>query len=181
LGREDFKTYYLNYYSTLCYFAQTIVGSAEAAEDVVEDVFLKLYQSKKTFSPDDNVTSYLYTATRNESLTHLKRNNSTMERQWHYNSEISGVEQAHIKAMIQSEVLRSVLDELNNLPGRCGEVIRLSYFEGLKNLEIAELLGISEQTVKNLKSKGLTLLKTKLSPETFLLFCMVCCNFKLMS
>jgi len=181
LGRQDFQDYYLNYYSALCYFAQSIVGSAEAAEDVVEDVFLKLYQSKKTFSPDDNVTSYLYTATRNESLTHLKQQQKTMERQLQYHTETSGVQHDHINAMIRSEVLRSILDELKNLPGQSGEVIRLSYFEGLKNGEIAKLLGISEQTVKNLKSKGLSLLKTKLSPELFLLFYMVYCNFRLVS
>jgi len=170
-GNENFRQHYLTYYAALCYFAKRIVGSAEEAEDVVEDVFLKLYQSNKTFTPDDSISAYLYSATRNESLTHLKRTNRSMERQFQYNSTLPENELSPVNSMIESEVLRSVMQEIRNLPGKSGKVIELSYLDGLKNAEIAELLDISEQTVKNLKSKGLSLLKTKLSTDVFLLFC----------
>lgn len=170
-GRENFEQLYMNYYSALCHFAKGIVGSSEEAEDVVEDVFLKIYQNNRTFDPNDNIVSYLYTATRNESLTHLTRNNRIKERQWHYNFQLPENEQSHVNAMIQSEVLRAVLAEINTLPGRSGEVIKLSYFDGLRNADIAKLLDLSEQTVKNLKSKGIAALKTKLSPDIFILFC----------
>jgi len=170
---DNFEQLYMNYYSALCYFAKGIVGSVEEAEDVVEDVFLKIYQSNRTFETTDNIISYLYTATRNESLTHLTRNHRTKERQLRYNAELPQNEQSHINAMIQSEVLRAILAEINNLPGRSGEILKLSYLEGLKNADIANLLGLSEQTVKNLKSKGIAVLKTKLSPDIFMLFCLL--------
>jgi RNA polymerase sigma-70 factor (family 1) len=170
-GNENFKQHYLDYYAALCYFARRIVGSAEEAEDVVEDVFLKLYQSNKIFSPDDSVSAYLYSATRNESLSHLTRTNRSKERQWRYNSTLPENELSPINAMIESEVLKSVMREIRNLPGKSAKVIELSYMDGLKNAEIAVLLDISEQTVKNLKSKGLSLLKTKLSTDAFFLFC----------
>ena len=170
-GNENFKQHYLDYYAALCYFARRIVGSAEEAEDVVEDVFLKLYRSNKTFTSEDSVSAYLYSATRNESLTHLTRTNKSMERQWQYSATLPEIERSPINAMIESEVLRSIMREIRNLPGKSGKVIELSYLDGLKNTEIALLLDISEQTVKNLKSKGLSLLKTKLSTDAFLLFC----------
>ena len=170
-GNENFKQHYLNYYAALCYFAKRIVGSVEEAEDVVEDVFLKLYRSNKTFASEDSVSAYLYAATRNQCLTHLKRINRSMERQFQYNAALPENELSPVNAMIESEVLRSVLQEIRNLPGKSGKVIELSYLDGLKNAEIAIALDISEQTVKNLKSKGLSLLKTKLSTDAFLLFC----------
>lgn len=105
-GNENFKQHYLNYYAALCYFAKRIVGSAEEAEDVVEDVFFKLYQSNKTFTSDDSISAYLYSATHNESLTHLTRTNRSKERQWQYNSRLPENELSPINAMIESEVLR---------------------------------------------------------------------------
>lgn len=173
LTEDHFKQIYLDYYSALCYFASKIVDERKDAEDIVEDVFVKFLQTKKSFTEADNVRSYLYTATRNTCLTYLTQSNRAKERQGQYQTELPEAQQSHINDIIKTEVVRSVLQEIRKLPGNSGKIIELSYIDGMKNAQIAEVLNISEQTVKNLKSKGLSILKTKLSPEVFTIFMLI--------
>jgi len=173
LKKEYFKRVYLDYYSALCYFASKIIGDDKEAEDIVEDVFVKFLQTERIFTEEDNIRAYLYTSIKNASLTHLTKSNRTKARESVYYAGLPESEQAHINDIIKTEVLRSVMQAIKALPGQAGKIIELSYMEGMKNAQIAELLGISEQTVKNLKSRGISILKTKLSPEVFLFFIVI--------
>ena len=166
----DFKQLYLEFYAALCYFAFKIVGDREEAKDIVEYVFLKVLRRKSTLTETDNIRAYLYTAVKNSCLSHIKVSTRIKERQWHYNSNLPSEEQGYINELIQAEVLRDVMKVIEKLPGRTGKIIKMSYFESLKNDEIAELLGISVQTVKNLKSKGLDSLRSLLRPDVFAAF-----------
>ncbi|MNH26923.1 RNA polymerase sigma factor [compost metagenome] len=64
-------------------------------------------------------------------------------------------------------MLRDIMKVIDKLPGHAGKIIKMSYFDSLKNDEIAAHLGISVQTVKNLKSKGLDTLRHLLKPDVF--------------
>ncbi|MDR6785219.1 RNA polymerase sigma-70 factor (family 1) [Pedobacter africanus] len=172
-GVRDFKQLYLDFYAALCYFAFNIVGDQDEAEDIVEDVFLKLLHGKQKDTADENIRAYLYTATRNSCLNHIKTSTRAKERQWQYNAELPAEEQAWVNQLIKAEVLREIMIEIDKLPGHTGKIIRMSYFEGMKNEEISEILGISMQTVKNLKSKGISSLRSCLKPEVFALFMLV--------
>lgn len=169
----DFKQLYLDFYAALCYFAFKIVGDQEEARDIVEDVFLKVLHHKSTISEDENIRAYLYTAVKNSCLSYIKVSTRVKERQWHYNSNLPSEEQAYVNDLIQAEVLREVMKVIDQLPGHAGKIIKMSYFESLKNDEIAALLGISVQTVKNLKSKGLDSLRHLLKPDIFMLFLLI--------
>lgn len=167
---ENFNTLYRTYYAALCYFSLKIVADADSAEDIVNEVFEELLKKRQKFTASDNLKAYLYTATKNASLDYLKKELHLKERQWKFNSNQLAEEPAYINEMIRAEVLRDILTEIHKLPGHSGRIIELSYFEGLKNDEIARQLNLSLQTVKNLKSLGLTTLKSRLSPDLFLLF-----------
>lgn len=164
---RNFKQLYLDYYAALCYFAFKIVEDQEDAKDLVEDVFVKVLHNKSTITETENIRAYLYTAVKNSCLSHLKVSTRVKERQWHYNSNLPSEEQDCANELIQAEVLREVMKVIDKLPGHAGKIIKMSYFESLKNDEIAELLGISVQTVKNLKSKGLDSLRRLLKPNVF--------------
>lgn len=166
----DFKQLYLEFYAALCYFAYKIVGDQEEAKDIVEDVFLKVLHRKSALAETDNIRAYLYTAVKNSCLNHLKVTTRVKERQWHYNSNLPSEDHGYINELIQAEVLRDVMKAIEKLPGHAGEIIKMSYFESLKNDEIAQLLGLSVQTVKNLKSKGLDGLRLVLRPDVFTAF-----------
>lgn len=169
----DFKQLYLDFYAGLCYFAFKILGDQEEAKDIVEDVFLKVLHRKATASEEENIRAYLYMAVKNSCLNRIKTTAKAKERQWHYNATLPAEEHAYVDEMIQAEVLREVMKVIDKLPGHSGEIIKMSYFEGLKNDEIAAILELSVQTVKNLKSKGLDGLKRCLRPDVFALFVLI--------
>lgn len=169
----DFKQLYLEFYSALCYFAFKIVEDQEEAKDIVEDVFVKVFHRKSEVAEIDNIRAYLYTAVRNSCLSHIKGANRAKERQLHYIEALPTIEEAYVNEIIQAEVLREVMAFIDTLPGHSGKIIKMSYFEGLKNDEIAQALSISVQTVKNLKTKGLDNLRGLLKPELFMVFLLI--------
>jgi len=165
---HDFNDLYRSHYAALCYFSLKIVGDKMIAEDVVEDVFVSLLNSKRAFSETDNLKSWLYTATKNTSLNYLKREQHLKERQLHFSSHQPDYESAYVYQMIRAEALNMILLEIKKLPGHSGKIIELSFLQGMKNDQIAKSLGLSEKTVKNLKSIGLAILKIQLPPEIYL-------------
>ncbi|WP_316818568.1 RNA polymerase sigma-70 factor [Pedobacter nyackensis] len=166
---HNFDDLYLSNYAALCYFSLKIVGDKNIAEDIVEEVFVNLLNSKKEFTEGDNLKAWLYTATRNASLNHLRQDKRSKERQFQFTASQPAEESAYIYEMIRSETLNLILLEIKKLPGHSGKIIELSYLKDMKNDEIAELMGLSVKTVKNLKSMGMATLKTHLSPDAYLL------------
>ncbi|WP_341835622.1 RNA polymerase sigma-70 factor [Chitinophaga pollutisoli] len=158
------------YYSALCLFSARIVGEPGHAEDIVQDVFEKLWQKQSYFADLRHLKDYLYKATRNASINFLKSVQHSQERQAVFlngQEEMTGAEDLE---MIRAEVFRVIYREIGNLPDQCGKIVRMSYIEGLKNEQIAEILDISLQTVKNQKTRGMKLLRMRLSPVVFALF-----------
>lgn len=158
------------YFSALCLFATRIVGEPAHAEDIVQDVFEKLWQKQTSFENLRHLKDYLYKATRNASLNFIKGTQHSMERQAVFLSEQEEMDAAEELEVIRTEVFRVIYREIGNLPEQCGKIVRMSYIEGLKNEQIAELLSISLQTVKNQKTRGMKLLRMRLSPVVFALF-----------
>lgn len=140
---KEFDLLYKSYYSALCYFAIKIVADRDSAEDIVDEVFAGLLTSKREFSESDNLKAWLYTATRNASLNHLKREQHIKEHQLQFSLKHEREESPYLFEMIRTEVFRNILLEIKKLPGHSGKIIEMSYFEGMKNDQIAELLGLS--------------------------------------
>ena len=169
-SEEHFNHLYRTYYQALCFFSLRMVGDAETAKDIVEEVFTKLILSKREFKEADNARAWLYTATRNASLDYLKKNKHAMERQFEFSLGQEDDGAAYDYELVRSEVLRKILQEIKELPGHSGRIIEMSYFEGMKNEDIATALGLSEKTVRNLKSTGIATLKSKIPLDLFLMF-----------
>lgn len=162
-----FEEIYRSYFAPLCYFAQKYVDE-EDAEDVINNLFLKLWRQKEIFENTGHLQASLYVATRNSCLDFLKISKRAEDR--HYLFTGGGlVDKSFIEDMIRTEVWAEIYREINKLPLQCAKVISLSFLEGLKNEEIASQLEISLQTVKNQKSMGLKVLKQKLSKQGFML------------
>ncbi|WP_167019779.1 RNA polymerase sigma-70 factor [Chitinophaga sp. Cy-1792] len=158
------------YYSALCHYAESIIGEPGHAEDIVQDVFEKLWEKPNTFEDLRHLKDYLYKATRNATLNFLKGAQHRGERQAKFLSEQETSGTAEDMEIIRTEVFRVIYREISNLPEQCGKIVRMSYIEGLKNEEIAATLSISLQTVKNQKTRGMKLLRMRLSPAVITLF-----------
>ena len=104
----------------------------------------------------------MYITVRNACLNYLKqaKRDSLNQKQLAY---LTGEKEEFVlNEMIRAEVLKEIMNEINNLPEQCGKVLKLGYLEGLRNQEIAKLMNISVHTVKNQKARAIQLLRVKL-------------------
>lgn len=145
------------------------------AEDIVKDSYLKLWNKRTDFDHPQSIKGFLYTATRNASLNHLRHQKvkNNFQKEMNYLDDQKG-DELILQQMIRSELMRSIYQEIEKLPEKRQQVFRMIYFDGLKNEEIAAKLGISVFTVKEHKAKALAQLRMKFSDEQLMVFFIIC-------
>jgi RNA polymerase sigma-70 factor (ECF subfamily) len=161
------EQYFFEYFEGLHRYAFTILKDSEEARDVVQQIFMLLWEKKATISIQQSVRAYLYTATHNHCLNRIK---SLQTRQRHYNRFASGQEQATSDNEEQLSVRalkQEVLSAMESLPEKCREIFYKSRFEEKTYPEIAKELEISVKTVEAQMGKALRTLRTKLSDRTY--------------
>lgn len=163
-----FDEVYKSYYHPLHFYAARFV-QPEDAEDIIENLFLKCWNKKQAFSTTLHLQAFLYHAVKNACLDHIKVSRNKEQRHLRVAHLETSSPADHLHRIIQAEVLAEIYRAINDLPPQCSKVIKLGYIDGLNNMEIASTLGLSEQTVKNYKCRGLILLKDKLSGNAFAL------------
>ncbi|MFX1705510.1 RNA polymerase sigma-70 factor [Chitinophaga sp. CC14] len=168
-----FSVVFREYYAVLCAFAQKIIRESADPEDLVNEVFLKLWNRRQVFEDIRHLKDFLYKSTRNACFDTIKGSIHSRERQAVFLGTQAEWETAADLEMIRLEVFNELHHEINQLPEQCGKIIRMGYIDGLKNDEIARELGLSVQTVKNQKSRGVMLLKRRLPPEAFVLLLLI--------
>ena len=165
----QFTEVYNSYFRPLCYFSQRYLGDRKQAEDAVADVFTKLWVQQTRFRDNDHARSYLYRATYNTCYTFQKAAEGQMIRESHFAEQLPDTDESYKHHIIRSERWAQVYRSIYSLPPQCSRVIQLSYLWGLSNEEISRQLKLSIQTVKNHKQRGLSLLRSALSHEAYLL------------
>lgn len=165
-NKEAFSRLFLNYYPGMRLFAEGYVGEAYA-EDIANDVFLRLYQSGQTFQDASHLKAYLYLAVKHACYDLLKTTAHAGERQRVFLNEREGCEPAYLCHIMQTEAVRTLHQALSYLPEQTAEVIRLTYLDGLSNQEAADELGISINTIKTHKQRGLHKLRQMLPKDQF--------------
>lgn len=160
-GSEDaVKEIYLLFYKSLCYFLKEITGNSEDAEDIAVDSFLKLWEKNRRFESIHGIRSFLYITAKNLALN-LLRQKKTHERNHRQILYLSGGGNELISIEeTESEILRILYSEIDTLPPQCKTIFRLLSFEGYNTSQVAEKLGICEQTVRNQKTKAFNILRT---------------------
>lgn len=167
------------HYPSLCSFAEKLAGERQEAEDIVAEVFIRLWKQHPEFSSLDKIKAFLYISTRNACLDLLKsRERSNRHKQAF--QRLVGNDTVSDDAFADAElrhalVLQLLYEEIEHLPERCREVFKLSYLQGMKNDAIAGKLGISYDTVRTQKQRALqylrsVLFKKGLLPAFYFLF-----------
>lgn len=155
------------YYVSLVFYASRLVGESEA-EDVVQQVFVDLWVRRETLRFGDKTKALLYKAVYTRCLnvlSHRKVRNSYDQALAQVNRLRAEYYGSHLEThpVMENEELREELDHaIAQLPEKCRQVFTLSYLHGLKNKEIAQLLGLSPRTVENHISKALKILRERL-------------------
>jgi RNA polymerase sigma-70 factor (ECF subfamily) len=150
------------FYPPLCHFAVSLLADAPAAEDIVTEIFVTMWGKHQDFATLQNIKAFLYISTRNACLNHLKRLQRESDMRFSLSTVLSlEREDFALNEMIRAEFLQQIYEAIEALPTQCRKIFKLCYIEGMSNLEVAERLSISVNTVKNHKVKALGLLRLK--------------------
>lgn len=167
-----FEALFLHYYKPLCYFSERLLKDQPAAEDIVEEIFIKLWDRLEQFESLLHVKRYLYKSCRNGCLDHIKVSQRVDARERTFISSLMDSEDSFDHEFIRSEVLGQIYQAIHQLPAQCGKIMSLSYIDGCQNADISKKLGLSVQTVKNQKTRGLKILQRQLAKLFYLLIIM---------
>jgi len=148
---QAFRQLYMMLAEPLKQFAYTIIHSKEQAEEITEDVFINLWQSRAGLADIENIKVYLYVATRNTSLNYLRKKSG---RQHHDITDFAHVEFAASdpnpeQLFITSEMRRRIEEVIQSLPTKCKLIFKMAKEDRLKYREIADILNISVKTIDN--------------------------------
>jgi RNA polymerase sigma-70 factor (ECF subfamily) len=158
-----FDSVFREHYPALVRSAEAMLHRRDVAEEVVQDVMLALWQRREMLVVEDSLRAYLFRATRNRSLNHLRH--ATIERK--AEPELSAADAPEPLApasLVDEEIDAALRHAVNGLPPRCREVFELSRVHGLRYAEIASTLGISPKTVEAQMGKALRILRDRLAP-----------------
>lgn len=157
LTKPDLKKIFDTYYEALVSYACRFLPLKDECEDLVQDIFVDLWEKEVTFPDTIALKVYLYKATRNKCFNCIKHNKVKDK---YAASNIQSLEDDNLflEQILEEEIVRQLHQAIEVLPDRKKEIIKLS-LKGLKNTEIAETLGIQLQTVKTLKSQSYTILR----------------------
>lgn len=170
--KNDIEHLFNTYYARLCLFAHKIIENKEAAEDIVQDVFVKIWNKSIDVTEPAAIKSFLYLSVRNACLNYLRHVGVEQKFLDSQNSNSTEVDKV-LENIIRAEVLGEVHRAIESLPAGCRQVLKLAYFESLKNDAIAKELGVSINTVKTQKQRALQLLRMKLDINTYIFLIMI--------
>lgn len=131
------------------------------AEEIAQDVMLELWRRRTSLTVETSLQAYLYRATRNRALNHVRHERVETESIPYLERE-SAIDSPAPREMAEKEIRAAVQRAVAKLPDRCREVFGLSRNQGLKYSEIANALGISVKTVEAQMGKALAALRIEL-------------------
>ncbi|MDR2009569.1 MAG: RNA polymerase sigma-70 factor [Bacteroidales bacterium] len=162
-NKKAFEQIFKIYYEDLCRYALFLSSGVADTEDIVQDIFFKMWINRKDFILTSSLKSYLFTAVKN-SVINIIKHEGIKEKyiQYQKNYEDSSENPDKIE---NSELGNKINTIISELPERRREIFIMSKLEGLKYKEIAEKLNISVKTVENQMGEALKFLREKLSGE----------------
>ena len=147
-----FRAIYEKFYGQLYSFTVKFLNNKEDAEDVLHDIFSKLWRDRATFDEIKNIEAYLHIMIRNACLDFLRRAALVSRIQRNLLYEMENEEEYHFRlAEIKGEVIQFVKMEIEQLPIKYKDVFRMAFMEGFSNAEIASALGLKNQDVASIK------------------------------
>jgi RNA polymerase sigma-70 factor (ECF subfamily) len=148
---------YKKYHLPLFHTAYRILSTEEEAKDVVQEVFIKFWESRLRLEISSSLQAYLHRAVINTALNHLQKNKKTFSTSLEKSYQISNP--ATAQPMMKEELEEAIQRAIQGLPTRCRLVFSLNRYEGLSYKEIAASLSISTKAVEKEMMKALKLLR----------------------
>src|SRR5688500_11470338 len=151
-------------YESLCQYAFTILKDMDEGEDIVQGIFIKLWEKRENLDIRNNIRSYLYKAVYNKCMNQLEHRAIKLQYQYYgMRPQSSQVQQPEV---FPEELEENIKNAIQKLPPQCRIIFMMSRYDELRYSEIAQKLNISVNTIENQISKALKILRSELK-DTF--------------
>lgn len=160
--RNNFDKIYVLYYSRMFRFAKEYVLFDEDAENIVQDVFLLLWEKREVLDIQISLVSYLFALVKNKSLDYLRHKVIADEYKQELSAKLTALEILNYSFTSDEEIEQILMTAINKLPERCRQVFLKSRIEGKRNREIANELNLTVSTVENQMTIALRKLRVEL-------------------
>lgn len=160
---RQFQIVFDKYYNPLCNYALTFTKNADSSEDIVQELFVKIWEDRRDLLNDETIRYYLFTATRNNCITWLRGRKNALILEWDEQEHESVIDPGTFNGYRDTgkETDPALLKEaIDRLPPKCREIFLLSRFSKMTYKDIAASLGISTKTVENQLGKALRMLRS---------------------
>jgi RNA polymerase sigma-70 factor (ECF subfamily) len=176
LKKGDAKAYTFlvnQYHHKLCVYAFSLTKDHNLSEDIVQNVFMSIWNKKSNFREDLVLKSYLYKSVYNEFVDQYRKQKPVLSlEKKHFDVLSEIIEEEDGNSM--EKLIKLIKKEIENLPPNCKQTFLLSKQDGLTNIEIAEFLNVSIKSVEAHITKGFSILRKtvgeKVNTVLFLLF-----------
>ncbi len=155
---QAFKRLYESYYTELYRFTWRRTRDREGSLDIIQDVFVKLWQNRQRLDETQNIKSYLYRSAVNQTIDLLRK--KSVRQQSPLEFIVEPVTEEEVEQVNQRQSLEKAM---NGLSEKQKQVFMMRHVEGLKNKEIADILGVTVKAVEKRMTTALKLLRSYLS------------------
>lgn len=162
---KELKFFFDSFYPSVCVYAIKFIKQSDVAEDIAQDAFVQFWKIRDHFTSILKIRAFIYTTVRNACINYLKQK-KTREEILAHNPII---EELSYELLVEEETYRLLDTAIQLLPMRTREIIVLA-LQGHNNPEIAEIMGVSVNTIKTLKKNAYVDLRHMLSNQTYLIF-----------
>jgi RNA polymerase sigma-70 factor (ECF subfamily) len=164
-----FDALFEKYYKKLYYFALGYLRSEEDAEDLIQEVFVKIWETRKDIKEYLSFNSFLYTITYHAVLKHFRKKGREKKYVDRYAAGLKEYIDITTAEVEYSNTLERVNIFVEQLPEKRKQIFIMSRYEGFDNTEIAKKLNISKKTVENQIYQALKFLRTQLNKESLMI------------
>ena len=158
-GDKKAYSFLVNYFNhKLCIYANSLVNDHAMAEDIVQNVFIKVWERRKNLRENFSIKNFLYKLVYNEFIDQYRKRQSVMILEKKYIEALNNLTDEKDEDSIQ-KLIKSVMIAVHNLPPKCKQIFLLSKKEGLTNIEVAEYLNVSIKSVEGHITKAYSLIR----------------------
>lgn len=170
--QELFQKLFEAFHKPLCFFTNRIIRNQDDAEDIVQELFLRLWRMEPVDCGQIRmVKPFLFASVQNKCLNYL-RDRQMRDRNHKYMGGEEADEDYFLCRQIHAEVIAELFEAIDELPDKCREIFKRSYVDGQEDKKIAEELNISLNTIKTQKQRAKTYLRIRLK-DLFLYVVMI--------
>jgi len=162
-----FQNIFQQHYPMLCNFAERYVLDINIAEDLVQDLFVKLWENRETIIITTGIKSYLFQSVRNLCLNYLKHDK--VHKKFEEHSKHVYSDNFYSDALEEEELAFIIHQAIQNLPPKCREIFEKSRFEEKSHDEISAEMGITKKTINNQLWKALKLVRDHLADNEIIM------------